>query len=269
MFVFKIAMVSLRVKAVLGFSLLFIGGYIHWRSLIVFEPKLKFFGVATKEHEMLKINMLNFESKGQELIVLGLSENRSIGFSHPKFYGAFGFKLQATRDFIYSDSHSPDDVLVMIDAYDVYLSGEPMELLSKYVTFTKPVVFAAEAHCFPDRHAVYPKSDLEFEFPYLNSGVFMGKVSALRELMIETDFPEKSDDQRYWTKKYLARPDLIELDHKNLLFFCFNAIDRHFLSYKDDQVFYRDAKPVLVHANGGSKGSLRPLKKFAKTKFDL
>ena len=56
------------------------------------------------------------------------------------------------------------------------------------------------------------------QFPYLNSGMFIGSVKALRECMKEYQYNDNDDDQRFWTTQFFNRPDMIMLDYNNDIF---------------------------------------------------
>ena len=232
-------------------------------------PRIKFFTIATKPHHILDIARLSFRDKGIEVTVLGLSENIIAGNQHPTIHAAFGFKMRLEHEYIWSDQHDPEDILVFFDAYDSYLCGDPKMFLEEYNRFAKPIVFSAGFYNYPDRRAQYPPDDKKYEFPYLNSGGFVGKVGAFRELLVETEFPDSFDDQRYWTRKYLSRPDLIEIDHLHRLFLAFHGMNRKNFTIIGDQAFYHDAKPLIVHASGGTKHWLSPFIQFANKKFNL
>ena len=236
---------------------------------VIEKPKLKFFTIGTKGHHILDIGQRSFREKGFEVTVLGTTENSTTGNQHPTIHAAFGFKIRLSREYILSDQHGPDDILVYFDGYDSYLSGDPNKFLEEYNKFTKPIVFGACIYNYPDRRAPYPPENKKYEFPYLNAGGFVGKVSAFREILVETDFPDDFDDQRYWTRKYLSRPDLIEIDHLHRLFLAFHGMNRKNFTIIGDQAFYNDAKPIIVHASGGTKSWLSPFIKYAEKKFNL
>jgi len=218
--------------------------------------------VATKPHPVLDVLKQTVASKGEMLTVLGMKEDRDIGWY---FSGNFGVKLREVYDFIFDDDRSPNDIVLFTDAYDVYYCGNLETLLERYREFGKPIVFGAEVYCspIPARAADYPAADKTHFFPYLNSGMFIGRVDALRACMRDYQYKDAQDDQIFWTDQYLAHPDLITLDHENRLFLNCVALDeREILVHDGDQVTFRGATPQLVHANGGDKYYLDPMVQY-------
>jgi hypothetical protein len=136
----------------------------------------------------------------------------------------------------------------------------------------KPVVFGAEMCCYPDdnKKNLYPKSPSGFR--YLNSGLFIGRVEALRECMKDYDselIEDNCNDQLWWTNKFLERQDLIELDYYNNLFLnCvwLNANELH-INENEDTVVFNNATPQFIHGNGPSKNLLLPLLEYFSNKY--
>jgi hypothetical protein len=154
------------------------------------------------------------------------------------------------------------------DAYDVVFTGQKDTLLEKYLSFNRPIVFGAETDCSPDdwRKVEYSDEDNRVQFPYLNSGLFIGRIGALRNLMCGDSFSYYDDDQRYWTNKYLANGETIELDSKNMIFLTsIRRLNKSDIMLTASSFRYRHNMPQLVHANGHDKGfHLAPFVSFIK-----
>ena len=223
-------------------------------------PALHYVTVATKPHPVLDALVRTVEAKGERLHVLGMQEEREIGWGAN---GAFGVKLREVHDFLASPSLGPDDVVLFSDAYDVFYCGDATEVLRRFAEFSTPVVFGAEVYCWPDpdKSREYPPETEGFRFRYLNSGVFVGRVHALRECMRGYSFDDAEDDQRFWTTRFLRRPDLVSLDYHNRIFLNCAGVDKADIAYHPGGwVTYGDgATPLLVHANGGDKSYIDPL----------
>ena len=212
-----------------------------------------FYCVATKPHSRLDRMLQVFEQKNETLNVLEMGSKVKVGWGAH----AFGLKIKALYDFIHSTNVSSDDLVVGFDAYDVAYTGSTEEIKSRYIAMNKPVVFGAETKNSPDLKREYPQANLQEYFPFLNSGLLVGKVWALRELMEGYVFNPKEDDQRYWTTKYLERPDLIVLDHHNVLFLNCYRIHMQNLLNINGTATYEGAHPLFIHGNGPSKHCLK------------
>jgi hypothetical protein len=217
------------------------------------EPNFYYITVATKPHRVLN-NIIEHASKNQDesVIVLGQSENRFIGWEGT---GNFGVKLREVANFIKNQQLSDNDIVLFTDAYDVAYLGNKANIIRRYLTFTKPIIFGAERYCNPDPELAdqYPNQDNEF--PFLNSGLFVGRVWALRKCFDQYEYDDRHDDQRYWTDQYLNKHrELIGLDYDNLLFLNTGGIDMRFYSQTPkNHVTYKYHNPLFVHVNGPDK----------------
>jgi len=223
--------------------------------------KLHYITVATKPHKVLDALKKKVESLGETLTVLGTQEDRFIGWEGT---GNFGIKLREVADFLKRPDLEPGDIVLFTDAYDVIYCGDRNELLRRYLMFSKPIIFGSEKMCQPDTHLTnqYPTTDSEF--PFLNSGMFIGRVWALRECMENYEYVDAVEDQRFWTDKFLNKnKDIIELDYENLLFLNTVSINMEWLLYEKYGAFtivmYKTANPMFVHVNGPDKSLIYKL----------
>ena len=231
--------------------------------------------IATKPHPVLDVLIKTVENKGENIEVLGLARNMEIGHDMsnlPIGIGrSLGVKLIEVHNFINRNCLEPNDIVLFSDAYDVYYCGNKSTIIDRFKKMNKPIIFGAEQCCYPDgsKHILYPHSDNRFRF--LNSGLFIGRVYALRECMkdyIVSD--EIINDQLWWTNKFLERQDIIGLDYTHELFLNCLWVNEKELSIKNDQViFNNNIDPQLIHGNGPSKLSIIPLLNFATNKFKL
>jgi hypothetical protein len=133
--------------------------------------------VATKQHPMLDLLIQQVKDAGITLTILGLELNKTIGWEAT---GNLGLKLKLVHDFV--NTLPSEDVVLFMDAYDVLFKGNTKDILERYTTFKKSLVFGAETACFPDEfYSKYPEHTMDYPFRYLNSGLFIGKVGTLRE----------------------------------------------------------------------------------------
>ena len=222
------------------------------------EPVLHYLTVATKPHPVLTALQERVDSIGERLTVLGTEVARPIGWN---ISGNFGIKLKTVVEFLKNPSLDPMDVIFFSDAYDVAYVGSRAAVLAAFATFTKPVVFGAERLCSPDPTLAdrYPPAGGDGEFRFLNSGGYIGRVWAIRQLMSDYVYVDSINDQAYWTAKFLGNQDLMELDYTNKIFLNCVDLDKKEIIWDGSRVYYRYAMPLLIHANGVDKSYIDPI----------
>jgi hypothetical protein len=212
--------------------------------------RLFYITIATKPHKVLDKIIENVKKNKEDIEVLGLQENRLIGWEGHR---NFGVKLRELYNYINRPTLDPNDIVLFTDAYDVAYLGDQKEILRRYKMFSKPIVFGAERSCHPDPIKANDYKFLDTEFPFLNSGMIIGRVGALRQCMKGYQYDDRHDDQRFWTTVFFENQDLIELDHENLLFLNAADIDLEDFDYNKKTVWYKRRNPLFVHINGPDK----------------
>ena len=220
--------------------------------------KFYYITVSTRSHPILDKLKKKVAEKGETLIVLGENENRIIGWEGSQ---NFGLKLKEVSLFVNRNNLEPDDIVLFTDAYDVAYFGNKTEIIGRFLEFEKPIVFGCEKYCSPDPEMAkkYLSSSsstfpFDYEFPYLNSGMFIGYVWALKRCISEYEYDDRDDDQRYWTKQFLEiNTDLIQLDYMNRLFLNTVDIDMKKFEIINGNVIYKRRRPLFVHVNGPDK----------------
>jgi hypothetical protein len=209
--------------------------------------------VATKPHKVLDRLKQRLNRQGEEIIVLGSQEDRYIGWQSS---GNFGIKLREVQTFLQRSELDENDIVLFTDAYDVLYYGDRYEILRRYLEFNVPIVFGSEMYCnpVPSYAEKYPFRDAAF--PYLNSGLFIGRVGALRACMKDYMYEDKHDDQLFWTQVYLSNPNLISLDYHHSLFFNTAGTKETDVLLQDGKCYFYGADPLFVHVNGPDKGEL-------------
>lgn len=211
--------------------------------------------IATRPHPVLERLKEQVKSNGESIIVLGENENRAIGWQSKQ---NFGVKLREVYDFLQRPELNTNDIVLFTDAYDVAYCGERDDIIRRYYTFIKPIIFGAERQCNPDPHrAAEYTTQTNTEFPYLNSGLFIGRVWALRQCMANYKYNDADDDQRFWTTQFFTKPDLIELDYQNQLFLNIVDIDMRLLTISNNTAWYKSSNPLFVHDNGPVKNLIK------------
>lgn len=241
-------------------SILFILGTIILivQMIINKQTPIYYITIATKPHPVLTKIEEFCHSHGTDVIVLGLEENRSIGWSGK---GNFGIKLREVHKYINRPELGDSDIILFSDAYDVAMVGNLQEIKRRYLTFNKPIVFGAEKACHPDKdRASQYGMTFGSEFPYLNSGLFIGRVWALRQCMASYKYKDADDDQRFWTSAYFKNRHLIELDNHARLFLNCAFVDINDIDYNSHKRLITYSKtqshPLMIHANGHDKSFL-------------
>ena len=76
------------------------------------------------------------------------------------------------------------------------------DIIDKYNTFNKPIIFGAETTCSPDKRMIQYYFNINTKFPFLNSGLYIGKVWALKECLKDYKYNDQHDDQLFWTQTF-------------------------------------------------------------------
>ena len=161
------------------------------------------------------------------------------------------------NDFISQSYVKDNDIVLFTDAYDVVYCGNRKEIISRYLSFEKPIVFGCEKYCNPNPKLENHYKNRDLEFPFLNSGLFIGRVWALRSCMENYVFNDKHDDQLYWTLQFLNKSNLFSLDYNNDLFINTAGMDITKIQWDGFTATYKDSNPLFIHVNGADKSDLK------------
>lgn len=138
---------------------------------------------------------------------------------------------------MYLETLDPDEVVLFTDGYDALFVSDEEEILNNYRSFGMPVVFSTEINCYPQQALSAEYGVGKTKFQYLNSGGYIGTVSALLNLfdkfesVVSAAFSPGKDsflwsNQFVWTKIYLHNREEICLDCSCSIFQTFvNRID--------------------------------------------
>ena len=170
-----------------------------------------------------------------------------------------GQKINILRDHI---SKLPDDDIVFYcDGYDVFVVDGLDEFLYRYAEMNHKVIFAAEQYCWPVDNAELQKAlvfkhapHLNTKYKYLNSGVFIGRVSELK-LILSHPIENDGDDQLYCQNQYLSQNYDMVIDTDCYMFQC-HEMDVH---PKKNMLFNPHTRcyNLLYHGNGGKEAKQR------------
>jgi hypothetical protein len=155
-----------------------------------------------------------------------------------------GQKINLLREYI---SNLPDHhVVLFVDGYDVFFAGDLDTITRRYFGFGNRVLFAAESNLWPDETMLHPPSETKYRF--LNSGVFMAEVGALKDIIFEP-IEDSADDQLYYQRKFLSGRYDIALDYECYVFQCHEPAVN-----KNNGLLHNPITrccPRIYHGNGG------------------
>ena len=221
------------------------------------ESEFYYITVSTRPHPILDKLKQKVAENGESITVLGESDTRFIGWQGSV---NFGVKLREVSNFIRQVELNDGDIVLFTDAYDVAYFGNKKEIIGHFLEFEKPIVFGCEKVCHPDPELSVKYTNTDFEFPYLNSGLFIGYVWALRKCFSDYVYQDSEHDQRYWTTQYLEKNNnLIELDYMNGIFLNTVEIDTKKLEVINGVARYNQRQPIFVHVNGPDKSLIDEL----------
>jgi GR25 family glycosyltransferase involved in LPS biosynthesis len=195
----------------------------------------------TRSCESFGISLLNLWPKGKEWKG-GLQDFSTGG----------GVKLNLLRKKL--AGMKPNDVVLFVDAYDVFIAAELDEIIRRFLAFKTEVLFSAERYNWPDKHLSWPPSHTPYR--YLCSGMFMGRVQELRN-MLSAPLKEDSSDQLFLQLQYLTGKFDCKLDKEQYIF----TNHEPEAEIKNRQIYNPITRcwSCIYHGNGGEE---------AKEKYD-
>lgn len=212
------------------------------------NTKIHYITISTKDKPELQSLIKSAKKYNWDLKVLGMEIGTNQLGHHNK---QFGMKLRYVKEYL--KKCDPEDLLLLTDAWDVNVFGTKEEMLERYKKFNTSIIFNAEKFCWPDESRKNEYDSLNEEFPFLNSGGYIGKVKDLAMCLNDYNNEDNIDDQRFWTDQYFKHRDLIKLDLKNDIFICTPATNRTDYSIENGKLKYKNAYPIVLHRNGPGK----------------
>ena len=153
-----------------------------------------------------------------ELITLGLGMK----------WGGFTMKFDLMNKYL--QKLKDDDIVLFIDAYDVFINNNSRNLTEVFKQFNKPILFSSEftnpnhSNIFVLEHIVFKKC----KNTIINSGCYMGYVHALKELFnlvckVNDCTNHKLDDQKILNQLCNSHSDFfnknIAIDYSGRIFY--------------------------------------------------
>lgn len=212
-----------------------------------------------------------FKSLGEnEILVLG---------THAEQYGGLGSKVRLLYNAI-MNGEIKEKYLVFCDCFDLVFAFPPEHLFNSYMSWfpNVPLVISAEKNCFPsDLKEEYDKLyNGSSPYKYLNSGMIVGEVAAMLNVLESMDAKnvpndywdaEKNcminpNDQFYYQKEFLKQPVEIYLDREQILCNTLHSVELKELSFEPQGIrnIETGRVPCSWHFNGNAKteNNLRP-----------
>ena len=106
----------------------------------------------------------------------------------------------------------PDDLIVVVDGYDVFVRGDEDAILRAWRDMKEPyILLSGECYCWPDGDkAAFFDKEADKHAPskhkYICAGLFAGTAKNVHHALSlpELNVPGEKDDQRMWTNAYMA-----------------------------------------------------------------
>ena len=188
-------------------------------SPAVLAPKPTKFNTVTVATDRSKAWALEDSAKkhGFDLTVLGAGTEWTGGDIKN---GPGGFmKVRLLRDFLMQPQHEDKDIVLFLDGYDTFINEDITTVRQRFLDFNCDVLFAAEKTCWPDGFLAKYYGNAHTDYHYLNSGCFIGRVSALRKIVAIADTYsdiDHVDDQYFYHLVYLAtKSGVVPPEHEN------------------------------------------------------
>ena len=148
-------------------------------------------------------------------------------------------------------------IVLFVDGFDILFFSKLDNILEKFLSSGKKIIFGAEKSCWPDRSLAEKYPDSPYDYKYLNSGNFIGYASDISNILEKAKnnkLPNSSDDQLYYTEEFLfgKYKESISLDYYCELFQCL-AWAYEDISIKEGVLYNKVTKtrPLIAHGNSG------------------
>lgn len=150
-----------------------------------------------------------------------------------------------------------NDIVVFVDGYDIIINDDLSTIVDRFKDAQCDILFAAEKTCWPDVNLAGMFPDTGTEYKYLNSGVYVGKVDALKKMFAE-EIGDSDDDQLYIQKQFLRQNALgihAKLDYENYVFQCVAKSGKEVVVKANGQLLNVATRccPCILHGNGGAE----------------
>lgn len=204
---------------------------------------MKIITVATHSQAYFPVLEESAKRYGVDLVVLGWGE---------KWQG-FGWKLKLIKDYL--GLLSLDETVVVLDAFDTFISGDIDELEKKFKKLNIPMLCASERkHKNPVHNWVYEKIfNNKNDYPktptgynYLNAGTWISSAGYVLRLLNMATIGNTTNDQKLLTSLYLR--GYVSIDYNCELFTCIKSEFDLSCSSKGLKNRFTETYPYVIHA---------------------
>ncbi len=164
-----------------------------------------------------------------------------------------GFMTKINAYLRFVTNADPEELVVLVDAYDVLAVGGPDELLRKWNSRLdkRPILFSSEINSGINNCTPLNAYWGDVQRPtnsFLNSGFIMGQAKDLKiALQYAVDSHEK-DDQYAMCKFADRHPDVVELDtENNIIGTMLYDVFKYGWNNDTRRITYGDKTPVFIH----------------------
>ena len=162
------------------------------------DTEFKIVTVATEPEKMWALEQ-SAAKYGAEVV--------NLGKDHPwrnDMTGLAGMpKIQLVNEYL--STVDPDAIIMFMDGYDTFFADSPNVVLERYIQMEADIVFGAESNCWPKPEDADLFPDTGTKYKFLNSGLYIGKASALHSFVSLSinDGASLGDDQLFCQRRYL------------------------------------------------------------------
>ena len=158
------------------------------------------------------------------------------------------------------NTHTDDDIICFIDAYDVLINQNIDYLLENFKYYNCDLLIGAELNCYPMKYKdSYPF--INSDYRYVNSGGYIGYKYALQDLFNWKSYENICEicsdggDQSYFTEYFISKySNKIRLDTECLIFQNMYLVNWSELTFDNGKLYNQilEKRPCFIHFNGGS-----------------
>jgi len=221
--------------------------------------------VATSQSRALRRMNASVAANGLRLHILGLGMP----------WRGHGMKMTLLEEFLGSAAARGecDKDVLFLDAYDTLMLRAPAGLLqARFRAMGCGILFNGEVDCAPDRslRELWPAHDSSTPLPFLNSGVFIGKASVIREMLravredlalnfgvVDMQGVYQADDQRLYSRWFLRHQHVARVDASGMLFHTLHGFSSDSFVASANLLgpgaiwsHISHTSPLIVHGNG-------------------
>jgi len=160
--------------------------------------------IATDENNWLDDWKKSARKWGYEYTILGKGRE----------WKGFSTKIKLIIEFL--NSREPDEIVVIVDAYDLLFAGPPGELEKKFLSMSSPIVAGGEDMCILNCHKHSCKVNNE-RYKWVNGGCIIGRVQALIDAYVYTLQVSPEDDQIGIAKYMDENPSKVTIDGNQMI----------------------------------------------------